>query len=77
LGRIGFEQSETSKMVLQVEVSRDLFILKQLHRGGSNKPLEYNRFHNVTFGTEITTRPGRRCGVDAGWGDRADRKRND
>jgi PEP-CTERM motif len=58
LGRIGFErQSETSKLVLQVEESWDLFILKELHRGGSNNPLKYNSFHNVTFGTQITTRP--------------------
>jgi len=58
LGRIGFErQSETSKLVLQVEESWDLFILKELHRGGLNHPLKYNSFHNVTFGTEITTRP--------------------
>jgi len=39
--------------VLQVEKSRNLFTLKELHHSGSNNPLKYYRFHNVTFGTEI------------------------
>ena len=50
-------EASFSKIVLQVEESRDLFILNALHRGGSNNPLKYDSFHNVSFGTEITTRP--------------------
>ena len=50
LSRIGFErQSVASKIVLEVEESRDLFTLKELRRGLSKKPLIYNRFLNVTF----------------------------
>jgi hypothetical protein len=45
------------QIVLQVEESRGLFILKELRRGVSNKPLKHNSFLSVTFGTEITTRP--------------------
>jgi hypothetical protein len=58
LGRIGLEcRSVASKIVLQVEESRDLFILKGLHRSLSNKPLIYNSFLSGTFGKKVTTRP--------------------
>jgi hypothetical protein len=54
--------------VRQVEESRDLFIINEMRGRLSNKPLIYNSFLNITFGTEITIRPfsvASRCGAVA------------